>query len=63
MMKRLIIILCMSWSSIFTQSRDYIDFQVVVNDNPYPANMFIHSMSMDNRYMAVIDSTLNRYGF
>ena len=59
MMKRLIIILCMSWSSIFTQSRDYIDFQVVVNDNPYPANMFIHSMSMDNRYMAVIDSTLN----
>ena len=49
----------MSWSSIFTQSRDYIDFQVVVNDNPYPANMFIHSMSMDNRYMAVIDSTLN----
>ena len=58
-MIRLITILYVSWSLTFSQSRDYIDFQVLVNDNPYSASIFIHSMSSDNRYMAVIDSTLN----
>ena len=54
-----IIIISLSWSLVTPQSREYIDFQVLVNDNPYSANIFIHSMSMDSRYMAVIGPTLD----
>ena len=58
-MRRSIIIFSLFWSLVTAQSREYIDFQVLVNDNPYSANIFIHSMSMDSRYMAVIDPALN----
>jgi len=43
----------------FSQSPDYANFQVNIFNNPYPANIFIHTMGAQPRYMAVIDSVLN----
>ena len=43
----------------FSQSPDYANFQVNIFNNPYPANIFIHTMGVQPRYMAVIDSVLN----
>ncbi len=28
-----------------SQSRDYLDFEIVVNNNPYPEDIIIHTMS------------------
>ena len=43
----------------FSQSRDYPNFEVIINNNPYSKPIFLHSMSGANRYMAIIDSNLN----
>ena len=43
----------------FSQSLDYANFQVNIFNNPYPANIIIHTMGAQPRYMAVIDSVLN----
>jgi Arylsulfotransferase (ASST). len=37
----------------------YLDFQINVFDNPYPAKTFIHTMGPSPRYMAVIDTAIN----
>ena len=34
------------------------DFTVISHDNPYPGNIFIHSMS---QYMSILDTSLNYY--
>tara|TARA_B100000214_G_scaffold370845_1_gene346178 strand:+ start:63 stop:1367 length:1305 start_codon:yes stop_codon:yes gene_type:complete len=49
-----------------SQETNYLDFEIIVEDNPYPSNIFIHNLShvapitgTMPRYMAIIDSTLN----
>ena len=54
--------LCLSWS----QETNYLNFEILAFNNPYPANIFIHNLShiapitgTVPRYMAIIDSTMN----
>ena len=46
-------------SAIFPRDMNYLDFEIIVNNDPYPANMFIHTMGSQPRYMAIIDSLIN----
>ena len=34
---------------------EYPEFDVLVNNNPYPANIFIHSTGPDCEFMAILD--------
>ena len=38
----------------------YLDFDVSINNNPYPEDIFIHSTTPGNEhmFMAILDSTL-----
>ena len=38
----------------------YLDFNVSINNNPYPEDIFIHSTTPgnDHMFMAILDSTL-----
>ncbi|SVC69693.1 uncharacterized protein METZ01_LOCUS322547, partial [marine metagenome] len=56
---RNIIVLLLFLSFVFSRDIDYLDFQVNVFDNPYPGNIFIHTMGSQPRYMAVLDHALN----
>ncbi len=38
---------------------NYLDFEIIVNNDPYPANIFIHTTGSQPRYMAIIDSLIN----
>ena len=58
MINRIITLLCFIVIG-FSQSLNYANFQVNIFNNPYPANIFIHTMGDQPRYMAVIDSVLN----
>ena len=46
-------------SAMFPRDMNYLDFEILVDNNPYPANMFIHTMGSQPRYMAIIDSLIN----
>ena len=37
---------------------DYPDFEIIINNNPYPEDIFIHSTGDDNQFMALLDSEL-----
>jgi len=53
-------ILLFIWQSvIYPRDMNYLDFEILVDNNPYPANMFIHTMGSQPRYMAIIDSLIN----
>jgi hypothetical protein len=39
--------------------RDYIGFQINVNNNPYSANLFINTMGIEPRYLAILDTGLS----
>ena len=54
-----IILYMLLLSVILSEHLEYIDFQIVLHDNPYPSDIFIHTMSVENHYMGIIDSTLN----
>ena len=41
------------------QPSNYIPFQTIINNNPYPAPLFLHSMSEAKKYMAILDTNLN----
>ncbi|MFL2983226.1 MAG: aryl-sulfate sulfotransferase [Candidatus Neomarinimicrobiota bacterium] len=50
----------------FSQETNYLPFEIISYNNPYPANIFIHNLSHISpitgtvpRYMAIIDSTMN----
>jgi len=65
-MNKKIIYFILSLSFLFSQSRDYADFEIITYSNPYPANIFIHSIGIgdsQNKYMAILDSTLNTYWY
>ncbi len=52
-------ILLLLFSTVFCRDIEYLDFQVNAFNNPYSANLFIHTMGEPPRYMAVIDSLIN----
>ena len=39
----------------------YANFDIVINDNPYPSNIFLHTQN--SNYMAILDESLNPYWF
>ena len=39
----------------------YPQFDINVNNNPYSGELFIHSMSQPNGYMAILDHNLDQY--
>ena len=54
--------ICMAYA----QEVNYLDFEIIVNDDPYPANMFMHNLSHVSpitgtmpRYMAIVDPLMN----
>ena len=58
--KTLLIISVTCMALALPQGRDYPDFEIVVNNNPYPADIFIHLMSeSQHRYMGIIDTNLS----
>ena len=60
-MKRIIpVISIICIALVLPQDRDYPDFEIVVNNNPYPADIIIHMMSeSQHRYMGIIDTDLS----
>ena len=42
-----------------SHGRDYIGFQINVNNNPFPANLFINTMGIEPRYLAILDTDLS----
>ena len=46
-------------SSVFSRNMNYLDFEVFVNNDPYPANIFVHTTRSYPRYMAIIDTLIN----
>ena len=43
----------------FLQSQNYPDFEVMHFESPHSSSLFLHTMSEENRFMAIIDSGLN----
>jgi hypothetical protein len=39
----------------------YADYNIIVNDNPYPANIFLHTQG--SNFMAILDQSLEPYWF
>ena len=46
-------------SAMFPRDMNYLDFEIIVNNDPYQANMFIYTTGSQPRYMAIIDSLIN----
>ena len=42
----------------FPRNMGYLDFEVFVNNDPYPANIFVHTTRSYPRYMAMIDTLI-----
>ena len=42
----------------FPRNMGYLDFEVLVNNDPYPANIFVHTTRSYPRYMAMIDTLI-----
>ena len=53
------IFLILLTSNAFSRNMDYLDFEVFVNNDPYPANIFVHTTRSYPRYMAIIDTLIN----
>jgi hypothetical protein len=58
-MKMKLLYLFVLVSGVFLQSNTYPEFEINVNDNPYPADLFIHITSQENRYMSILDTNMN----
>ncbi len=57
--KNLLIIPAILIALALPQERDYPDFEIVVNNNPYPEDIIIHTMSGGDHFMAIIDTDLS----
>ena len=53
----LIILIIMIYNLSLAQN--YPNFQILSNNNPYPESIFLYTMSGEDRYMAILDSSLN----
>ena len=60
MNKKNLYLLLLLFGILFSQNRNDLDFDVLINDNPYPANIFIHSMGFQN-YMTILDHSIQPY--
>ena len=58
-MKMNIILLCFILNQLAFSN--YPEFEIIINNNPYNANLFIHTMHQPSGYMAIIDTNLNFY--
>ena len=47
--------------NIMLSNDNYAEFEVLINNNPYPSNMFIHTQH--SNYMAILDESLSPYWF
>ncbi len=66
LVKHIIITFFVSTCLVLSQEVNYLDFEIIVNNDPYPANIFIHNLAHLSpttgtmpRYMAIIDSMLD----
>ena len=59
MIFRYIIYIPFILSFVFTQ--EYADFEIITNNNPYPAKIFIHTQQ--SNYMAILDESLEPYWY
>jgi len=57
--KKSTILLFIWQSAIYPRDMNYLDFEIIVNNDPYPANIFLHTTGAQPRYMAIIDSLIN----
>jgi len=57
--KNLLIIPAILIALALPQNRDYPDFEIVVNNNPYPEDIIIHTMSGEDHFMAILDTDLS----
>ena len=57
--KNLLIIPTICMTLALSQNRDYPNFEIVVNNNPYPEDIIIHTMSGGDHFMAIIDTDLS----
>jgi len=55
---KVITILSLSFFLSLNFAIDYPDFDIIINNNPYPEDIFIHSTASDNQFMAILDSNL-----
>ena len=47
--------------NIMLSNDNYAEFEVHINNSPYPSNMFIHTQH--SNYMAILDESLSPYWF
>ena len=59
MIKSLLIIPAICMTVALSQNRDYPNFEIVVNNNPYPEDIIIHTMSGGDHFMTIIDTALS----
>ena len=59
MINKLLIIPALCMTLALSQNRDYPDFEIVVNNNPYPEDIIIHTMSGEDHFMAILDTDLS----
>jgi len=59
MINKLLIIPVLCMTLALSQNRDYPGFEIVVNNNPYPEDIIIHTMSGGDHFMAIIDTALS----
>ena len=64
--KNIIQLFFVCYSFLSSQNMNYLNYEVLIDDNPYQSNLFIHNLSHISpitgtmpRYMAIIDSSLN----
>ena len=64
--KNIILLFFVYRSFLLSQNMNYLNYEVLIDDNPYQSNIFIHNLSHISpitgtmpRYMAIIDSSLN----
>lgn len=47
--------------SVLFSDEYYADYNIIINDNPYPANIFLHTQG--SNFMAILDQSLEPYWF
>ena len=60
MMNKYFILLIGMFSYLFSNEY-YADYNIIVNNNPYPANIFLHTQN--SNFMAILDESLEPYWF
>ena len=59
MLKKLLIIVIIN--IMFSEDRNFPNFNVIVNENPYSANLFIHLMSYNTQNNLLLNKLMEYY--